>query len=180
MTARKTANSVSTFNVTDEFVGCLSQEKDTLDVIFLGSSHAYLGIQPMQLWEEYGIASYNLCSAEQPFWVSYYTIKEALKTQHPKVILLDAKPAIYTRDYSKRGRTILSTYGIKGMENRVGAILACVENVQDAVPRIPRGTKEIGPVKIRQIHGRGRRLNQGNLLSFAVGRMPDQVAPSAE
>ena len=85
------------------------------------------------LWEEYGIASYNLCSAEQPFWVSYYTIKEALKTQHPKVILLDAKPAIYTRDYSKRGRTILSTFGIRGIENRVGAILACVENLQDAM-----------------------------------------------
>ena len=35
------------------------------------------------------------------------------------MILLDAKPAIYTRDYSKRGRTILSTFGIRGMENRI-------------------------------------------------------------
>lgn len=109
------------------------QPDDSIDVLAVGTSLAYAGINTNVLWEEYGIASYNLCSAEQPFWVSYYTIKEALKTQHPKVILLDAKPAIYTRDYSKRGRTILSTYGIKGIENRVGAILACVENVQDAV-----------------------------------------------
>ncbi len=109
------------------------QPKDSVDVLAVGTSLAYAGINTNVLWEEYGIATYDLCSAEQPFWVSYYTIKEALKTQHPRVILLDAKPAIYTRDYSKRGRTILSTFGIKGIENRVGAILACVEKPRDAM-----------------------------------------------
>ena len=109
------------------------QPDDSVDVLAVGTSMVYAGINTNVLWEEFGIASYNLCSAEQPFWVSYYTIQEALKTQHPQVILLDAKPAIYTRDYSKRGRTILSTFGIRGLENRVGAILACVETVQDAV-----------------------------------------------
>lgn len=109
------------------------QPQDSVDVLTVGTSLAYAGINTNVLWEEYGIAAYNLCSAEQPFWVSYYTIREALKTQHPKVILLDAKPAIYTRDYSKRGRTILSTFGIRGIENRIGAILACVEKPQDAV-----------------------------------------------
>ena len=108
------------------------QEKDTIDVLTIGTSLAYSGINTNVLWKEFGITSYNLCSAEQPFWVSYYLLKEALKTQHPKVILLDAKPAIYTRDYSKRGRTILSTFGIRGMENRVNAILACVETPLDA------------------------------------------------
>lgn len=108
------------------------QPRDSVDVLAVGTSLAYAGINTNVLWEEYGIAAYNLCSAEQPFWVSYYAIKEALKTQRPKVILLDAKPAIYTRDYSKRGRTILSTFGIRGIENRVGAILACVEKPEDA------------------------------------------------
>lgn len=108
------------------------QPRDSVDVLTVGTSLAYAGINTNVLWEEYGIASYNLCSAEQPFWVSYYAIKEALKTQRPKVILLDAKPAIYTRDYSKRGRTILSSFGIRGVENRIGAILACVEKPEDA------------------------------------------------
>ena len=108
------------------------QEEDTVDVLTIGTSLAYAGINTNVLWKEYGIAAYNLCSAEQPFWVSYYTLKEALKTQHPKLILLDAKPAIYTRDYSKRGRTILSTYGIRDLRNRIEAILACVETPADA------------------------------------------------
>ena len=112
------------------------QPEDSVDVLTVGSSLAYAGVNTNVLWEEFGIASYNLCSAEQPFWVSYYTIREALKTQHPKVILLDAKAATYTRDYSKRGRTILSTFGIKGIENRIGAIMACVETPRDAVSYI--------------------------------------------
>ena len=69
-----------------------AQESDTIDVLTIGTSLAYAGINTNVLWKEYGIAAYNLCSAEQPFWVSYYTLQEALKTQHPKVILLDAKP----------------------------------------------------------------------------------------
>lgn len=109
------------------------QPKNSVDVLAVGTSLAYAGINTNVLWEEYGIAAYDLCSAEQPFWVSYYTIREALKTQRPKVILLDAKPSIYTRDYSKRGRTILSTFGIRGLENRIGAILACVEKPRDAI-----------------------------------------------
>ena len=110
-----------------------AQPDDSIDVLTVGTSLAYAGVNTNVLWSQYGIAAYNLCSAEQPFWVSYYTIREALKTQSPKVILLDAKPAIYTRDYTKRGRTILSTYGIRGIENRIGAMLACVETPKDAI-----------------------------------------------
>lgn len=109
------------------------QPRESIDVLAVGTSLVYAGINTNVLWAEYGIASYNLCSAEQPFWVSYYTIREALKTQRPKLILLDAKPSVYTRDYSKRGRIILSTFGIRGLDNRIGAIQASVEKPQDAL-----------------------------------------------
>ncbi|MGN1019634.1 MAG: hypothetical protein ACI4O7_04610 [Aristaeellaceae bacterium] len=109
------------------------QEPDSMDVLAIGTSLTYAGVNTNVLWEEYGIAAYDLCSAEQPFWVSYYVLREALKTQHPRLILLDAKPATYTRDYSSRGRTILSTYGIAGPENRIGAILACAETPREAL-----------------------------------------------
>ena len=104
------------------------QPQDTVDVLVVGTSIGYAGVNTNVLWEEYGIAAYDLCSAEQPFWVTYYQLKEALKTQRPKVILLDAKPAIYTQDYGKKGRIILSTYGILSPENRIGAIRASLED----------------------------------------------------
>ena len=109
------------------------QPDDSIDVLAVGTSLLYAGVNTNVLWDEYGIAAYDLCSAEQPFWISYYVIREALKTQRPRVILLDAKPAIYTQDYSRRGRTILSTFGIRGLDNRIGAILASVEKPRDAL-----------------------------------------------
>ncbi len=117
-------------------VNLYRQPEQSVDVLAVGTSMVYAGVNPNVLWADYGIAAYDLCSAEQPFWISYYVIREALKTQCPKVILLDAKPAVYTQEYSRRGRTILSTFGIRGMENRVGAILACVEQPSDALDYI--------------------------------------------
>lgn len=102
------------------------QEENTVDVLVLGTSLAYAGVNTNVLWAEYGIAAYNLCSAEQPFWISYYYLEEALKTQQPRLILLDAKPSTYTNDYSHRGRTIMSTSGIASPMNRLKAIQASV------------------------------------------------------
>ena len=64
-------------------------EDNTVDVLTIGSSHAYQGINTAVLWSEYGIASFNLCGAAQPIWNTYYYLEEALKTQTPKVIILD-------------------------------------------------------------------------------------------
>lgn len=104
------------------------QEEDTVDVLVLGTSLAYAGVNTNVLWEEYGIAAYNLCGAEQPYWISYYYLEEALKTQRPQLILLDAKASTYTNDYSHRGRTIMSTSGIACPINRLKAIRASVSD----------------------------------------------------
>lgn len=100
------------------------QDRDTVDVLVIGTSAAQAAINTSLLWEEYGIAAYDLCSAELPYWVSYYYLCEALKTQSPRLLILDAKPAIYSLPYSRKGRVILSTYGIRSLENRLGAIAA--------------------------------------------------------
>ena len=36
------------------------REEQDYDVLFLGNSHMINGVLPMQLWDEYGITSYNL------------------------------------------------------------------------------------------------------------------------
>ncbi len=109
-----------------------AQPENSIDVLFVGSSLIYSGVNTNELWSHYGIAAYNLCSAEQPFWVSYHVILEALKTQHPRLIVLDAKPATYLASYSKPGRVVLSTYGIRSLGNRIDAIFSCVEDRRDA------------------------------------------------
>ena len=110
-----------------------AQPKDSIDVLAVGTSQIYASINTNELWTRFGIAGYNLCSAEQPFWISYYVIKEALKTQHPKVILLDAKPASYIGSNARHARVILCTFGIRSLENRFGAIRSCYSNWYDGM-----------------------------------------------
>lgn len=102
------------------------QQEDTVDVLVLGTSLAYAGVNTNVLWQEYGISSYNLCGAEQPYWISYHYLQEALKTQTPRLILLDAKATTYKKDYSNRGRAILGTSGIADPAVRLKALRASV------------------------------------------------------
>lgn len=60
------------------------------DVLFFGSSHVHEGIDPIVLWEDYGIRSYNLASAGESVQITYYVVKEALSRCNPKVIFIDS------------------------------------------------------------------------------------------
>lgn len=70
------------------------EPKDSLDVLLMGSSHMLNAVAPMQLWEEYGIASNNLAQNGQVLPVTYYHLQEALRFQRPKLIVLDIYKAI--------------------------------------------------------------------------------------
>lgn len=73
------------------------EKKNSIDVIFLGSSHTYCGFSPMELWNSYGISSYNLGTSAQSMACSYYLLKEAIRTQSPEAVVLD----IYSIQYKK-------------------------------------------------------------------------------
>ncbi len=60
-----------------------------IDVLALGSSHIQYAFNPADFYAETGYYSYVLGSSCQPFSESYYMLREALKTQHPSVVLLD-------------------------------------------------------------------------------------------
>jgi len=65
------------------------ERAEQFDVLFFGDSHAYSGIYPMELWENYGIASYNLANYNLPIPVSYWVMRNALLACKPKVVVLD-------------------------------------------------------------------------------------------
>lgn len=89
------------------------QEKNTVDVLCLGSSHTYTNINPAVLWDEYGIASYNLAGSNQPLWNTYYYFKEALKYQTPELAVVDVYRAIETEDYQEEARIVMNTFGLR-------------------------------------------------------------------
>lgn len=62
---------------------------DSIDVVIIGGSHSYCSMNPAQLYEDYGIASYSFSeSGEHVAW-SYYMTQEAINVQHPDLIVLD-------------------------------------------------------------------------------------------
>ena len=85
---------------TSTFKGFYKIDKDTVDVLFLGSSHAAAAFNPQVIYDKYGITSYNLGSEQQNLVVSYYWLKEALNYQKPSAVVLDTY-MLYTFDPSE-------------------------------------------------------------------------------
>ncbi len=75
--------------------GIYSEPKDTVDAFFVGSSHVNSAIIPGVLWREFGISAFDVYSWSQSPWVAFHHIQEALKTQHPKVLVLDLYGMMY-------------------------------------------------------------------------------------
>ncbi len=71
-------------------------EPDTIDVLFLGSSQMIYAAQPMQLWDEYGIASYNMATSATAIPGNYWSAKIAFERQKPRVVVLDCTFAYMT------------------------------------------------------------------------------------
>ena len=64
-------------------------EPDSVDIIFIGTSHQFCTIDPDLLYEEYGINSFMLATSAQTIPMSYYAAMEAIESQHPKAIVLE-------------------------------------------------------------------------------------------
>lgn len=98
------------------------QPKESVDVLVLGSSHAYENISTTDMWEDYGIAAFDLGGSKQPLWNTYYCMVEALKYQRPKVIVLEAYMTTYQEEYQESARAISNTFGMKFSWNKIKAI----------------------------------------------------------
>lgn len=77
------------FPTSATYKGFYEMEEETIDVIFLGSSRASCAFSPQELYNMYGIRSYNLGCEMQNVLVSYYWLEETLRFQNPKAVVLE-------------------------------------------------------------------------------------------
>lgn len=80
---------VRPWDVSSKINGFYEIEKNTLDIVFVGSSHTFCTFDPYIFQKEGHIKSYVFASNQQPLSVTYYYIKEVLKHQSPKAIVLE-------------------------------------------------------------------------------------------
>ena len=116
-----------------------AQPKDSVDLLVLGSSHAGMNLDAGVFWDEYGISSYMLWGSVQPYWNSYYFLEEALKTQSPKVVLLETYASTFDFEYSDDARQITNVCGMKFSLTKWNAIKASTpkENWENFVLGMP-------------------------------------------
>jgi len=65
------------------------QKENSIDVIFLGSSHCYRSIVPRIIDSLMNVNSFNMGSSGQSPIVSFYVLKEVLKHQKPKKVFFE-------------------------------------------------------------------------------------------
>lgn len=82
----------------------LKEKESSIDLMFVGSSMAYCDVIPARIYENTGHTTYVLSAPYMMPDTMYYYIKEALKTQSPEVIMVEATSFFFTineADYYK-------------------------------------------------------------------------------
>ena len=65
------------------------EEEQEFDVFFLGTSHMMDSVLPMELWRDFGFASYNLANPAETLEATYWTLRFALEKHMPKAVVVD-------------------------------------------------------------------------------------------
>ena len=90
----------------------LCEPEDSIDVLFLGSSYAYCDWNPEIMYAASGLTGYVMAGSEQTPSITYWYLKQALKTQSPQVVVMEGSSFFfemyqnYTQinlDYMPRG-----------------------------------------------------------------------------
>lgn len=112
------------FNYGSTWNAFLAEPKDSIDVLFLGSSYAYCDWNPGVMYDESGLTGYVMAGGEQTVGMTYYYLKEALKTQRPSVAVMEVS-SLFFAPYE--GYTKINVGYMPWGLNRVGAILEYAE-----------------------------------------------------
>lgn len=121
---------------TDDMVSMVKLRQlppDTVDVLLVGSSHIGTNVDNQQIFDEYGISSYNLWVGMQPIWNTYYCLKEALSAQSPQIVIAEVYLSTTTMDYSPKETAIKNVELLNLGINKVQAAFASYEKWTDAV-----------------------------------------------
>ncbi len=78
-------------------------------------------VNTAKLWWYLGVSAYDMSSAEQPIWVTYYYLRELCKRQHPKVVVIDLFTVGATdEEYKNRYRYLSDSFnGFKLCRNKL-------------------------------------------------------------
>ena len=118
--------------------GYYAEPKDTLDAVYIGGSVCFKYWMPLTAWNEHGYTSYNFSTDALPPQLIKYYVTEALKTQSPRLFIIDVRPFEFgdvkiAKDLTYMYREAALRRGIDSFNyslNRADMIKNCVPDEQ--------------------------------------------------
>ncbi len=107
-------------SITSEFY----REQLNNDVIFVGSSTVFSGVNPIVLWEQYGMTAYDRSNSSQTSWISYFVLKDALERSEPEMVVLDLGFFRYGDDYVEEANNRKTFDGMRPSKTKFQGIRA--------------------------------------------------------
>lgn len=141
------------------------EEKDSLEAVFIGSSHMFVTAYPFQLWEEYGIKSAVLGGNGMGIPMEYYCVKEAIREQHPDIIVVD----LYKAYLDKKIDSISYTH------NMAGAMQGTANKLHMLADLIPDDNRAEFIFPLYLYHSRWKELTQEDFedqICYTKGAAP--------
>lgn len=71
------------------------------DVIFIGDCEVYANFSPMELYRRRGVTAYVRGTPQQLIWQSYYVLRETLRYETPKAVVLSVNAMRYSEPVSE-------------------------------------------------------------------------------
>ncbi|MBO4815849.1 MAG: hypothetical protein J5507_02735 [Clostridia bacterium] len=78
--------------------GLYGEKENSIDVVYIGGSACFVYYEPLKAWEDYGIVVYDYGANTIMPEIYKNMIIEVLKTQKPKLIILDSRAFQYRED----------------------------------------------------------------------------------
>lgn len=110
--------------------------QEHIDVVIIGTSEAYAGIDPIVLYNQEGITAYNLCVSYSSAITQYYQLMYALKVNKPSMVICDFSSLYYDNlpsEVESLYRKIVDCTPDKKIKNQLIKDICCVDASQNSI-----------------------------------------------
>ncbi len=101
-----------------------AEPRNTIDVLYLGSSYAYCDFHPALIYDACGLTGFVLAGSEQPLSITYWYLKEAFRTQSPQAVVIEGT-SLFFQPY--QNYTQINIGYMPFSANKLGAIFTSAE-----------------------------------------------------
>lgn len=116
-----------------DVISFYNQKKNSLDIVFFGSSHSYATFSPDIIEKETGLKSYNFATQQQPIYITYHYMLETLKTQKPKYFVLETKMLAVDDEFATEGVIRDAVDKMRTSINKINTINVSVKEKEERI-----------------------------------------------